>query len=454
MAEAVSAAATAVTAVSVCATGIFLVLKMWPFIPYAGAAALGGVWGLLTKGIDPILALGGGFGLGAFIFPALQSIAYDSKTGPPDPNNIALGMKGTSALLLGGLGAGIAHAMSKNLMLSALAGAGMGWLGAKYAWNPLVNFYIGVGLLKPVCSPNAKTEDCITICWPGKQKKIAQAFLKSTACQTNDPPTQAYCKAYADWLSICPTSARGTPPVAPPPVDKGHGPPVQSGDECDMYAPYQVWVDTPQYASCPQYQDARVSPTTQDVFNSWFPGTVGKVTIDPAGVAVYKPTSAADPQSIMLDAGNYQGNLRGKVRSFTANQYYCVVNWRDGWAVPYLRIDGPIAPGKPTLKHELPYTEFTANNIYLDKGPWAGRKVCVPSVRGAGGVISPAVGYDVQPVASDRGKFCQPYDTKKYTALVRPGESQAEDYVFKCQTGQGQTWGDMAPATAQKFPPV
>jgi len=209
MAEVALAVASAVKYVAISVSVVALVglayaawRKLWWAIPYYGSVHLGGLTYMILKNVNPIMGLGGSVATVAFAFPAIQAALEPLSQDPIDAAALVLSLKGTSQLMAGGLAMGVAYTASGQNILVGTLGAALGaWLGQKYLWNGLVNFYRGLKIIDvPECSLSV-------------QAAKADALKSQPECQQLG--WGDYCKAEEKWLRICPRVGAGIEPNKP-----------------------------------------------------------------------------------------------------------------------------------------------------------------------------------------------------------------------------------------------
>lgn len=160
MAEVAVAIAGAVQAIAIAAAVCAVVALVWmiwaqvfQLIPYAGSLLIGALFAMVFNSMDPFLGMGLGFGFALAAYPPLKvfvATLYPTTDNTlPSGLQLAMAMKGVSQGLCAGAALGFAHAATKSIPFSLAAAAAGFYVGGKYAWTGLTNFYIDIGFFWP-----------------------------------------------------------------------------------------------------------------------------------------------------------------------------------------------------------------------------------------------------------------------------------------------------------------
>lgn len=485
MAEVVGAVANAASSIAIAAAVgavvslIYFIYKdLVSYIPYAGSVALGAMFALIFNPMDPFLGMGLGVTVAMATFLPLKVFVVSKWGGSGDdlPSGIDLArsMKTIAQFLCAGPVMGLAHATTKNIPVSLACAAGAFYLGGKYAWNPIVNFYLEMGFFgdRNCMSKKPDLVRCVYPCTTAEAALRSKAVWNTPPCDhAIDDNTKKWCTKKAEWESSCKWNSLATDPGPSP---SGGNPPPPPSSPCSMYSDYKVAGDYSFNAFCgstaPQLVLDRVlsgtnPPTavTEQVFASYYPqGTQGRT---------YRFAKAVDGSSIagriqMIDnLGDWtiSGNRIWSRENQDAGTIKHAPNWTCMWGYQdkiypgfggeywWFFDNAPPAPiGDPPIAYQFSYRDYDTKDApqYLARA-WGQRRVCVPSGVGEDGRPVPQWNLDQQPVATDRSSFCARYDRDSQkggwgVSKVVPSYPTKE---FQCSVG-AQT----VPTGALKWP--
>lgn len=464
MAEVGGAIANAVAAVAIAAAvgaivGLiyFIYRDLVSYIPYVGAALFGAIFALIFNPLNPFLGMGLGTSLGFAAFLPLK-VFIVAKWGGTDDKlgsgaDMAKSLRTIAQLLCAGPAMGFAHMSTKSIPFSLACAAGAFYLGGKYAWSPLVNFYLDFGLLgdRNCDSKAPNIAMCVSACTAAMSKARRDAVYKEAPCITirpNDTYTKNWCSQKADWVASCVWDSTAIDPG--PYNGSSQGPPATA--PCAAYAPYQ---QPGQYSFGSACGDAQAMEAKLKVVYGWDNPGMLPVTYEEFdhyygaqsqwnyGMARRwdfvrdNNNNPIDGRVFMTDGDDWP--LGNWVRSAAATTdgmirdgrkgTTCV--WKDaGDRFWYTDNDLQAPTGNPLPGPVLNWRDYAAEQgpAYVQSA-WKGHRLCVP----VGADAAPSWNLSQQPVEADRGSFCKQYDDKKNGVSTIVPFYDVKN--FQCQVG-------------------
>ncbi len=465
MAEVAVAIAGAVQAVAIAAAvsavvGLVWMIfdKVWSMVPFLGSILAGALFALVFNPMDPFLGMGLGVGIafGAYL-PLKVLVASELSETVDDALSMAKSLKGVAQILCAGAALGFAHAATKSIPFALACGAAGGYVGGKYAWNPIVNFYLEFSLLGGAsCSAKKPDADCVAPCTTKESKKRVDGVWSTFPCKDIDPQdtyTQGWCKTHASFVGGCawnPGSADAGP------YDPHHKAPPGT-QPCSLYQPYQVpgVFSTPQVCGTAADLAAKLNkyvynadptklvPVSKALFAQWYgPGNTrwGSMMNQHWDFASNGMGGTIDGQIFMTDNSSqalgdyvfnvdgYYSNEDGLIRSKEQGGTCLWDNGDGSWFTDNTNLppQGTPVPG-PTLA----WRDYAAaDGPAFIQSAFKGHRVCVPTFE----VDKPEWNLNQQPVAEDRGSFCANKDSHKDgISLVIPAYQTKQ---FQCQVGK------------------
>ena len=457
VAGAVGNIALAGAAISVVGTMYAMFEQVYNLIPWAGSAALGSAWAMLFSRFDPVLAMGGGLALGAFIYPALQIFTATSSGGKmplPNPDDTANGMSTIGGLMAGGLLAGVTNLSLKTPAATLAALLIGGFLGNRYLGRGLTNFYIDIGFMQGLaCKTNQAQAGCLRPCTKKQLASDYHTFLttKGKICTTTkDNGVLGWCNQWKAWTDTCDWNKDPQNKPADTPPQEGRGVGVNPTPNCAYLSDYEV-MGPPVFtqATCPppsQYP-SWTYPITEEAFRFYAGDERMKAWgVEFAGPGIARTTSS-DPGSV--------GRFAQTQGSFKANgEWTCMygdqpqgissaARWYYGDSVP--------SP-PPSASDWLPYRSVDLSNSLTKTAiksvatpntrqkidAWGKRTICVPASLGTGPngtkIAEWQPNYDLQPSGAEHSSFC-PGKGQGGWPYPRVLQGNADPTQYACQPG-------------------
>lgn len=424
IANAASSIAIAAAVGAVVGLVYFIYKDLVSYIPYAGSILLGAIFAMIFNPMDPFLgmSLGVTVTMATYLPLKLFVVAKWGGTNDQMPGGVdlALSMKTISQFICAGPAFGLTHAVTKNIPAAVSAGVGAFYLGGKYAWTPIVNFYLEFGLFgnRSCESTDPDTARCVHICDAKRAKEATDNVWNKPPCLgLKNGAVYDWCKRRATWAQGCDWAKDGPDPGAGGPPHNGQQSPPTSAS-CTAYAPYNVYAD----------------PSFGNVCSSGLPFSItacGKTSkgapVSSSDLTKYLGAGlqfAKNPDGSIQD-GLFKVTLPGGKSVTLQQDYICGTVASDTWTCAW-KADDPgqtgwllrAADGGTTTNPILGtynYVEWDfadPKNASYNKvaGMFQNQKACVPTIIQGDGSASPMNQLDQQPVESDRGKFCKPYD--------------------------------------------
>lgn len=424
--------------------------KLWPLVPYMGAAHVAGLGYMVFKGINPIMGLGGALALAAFVYPLLQAVTmnYKGNTDPASPSGVAAELEGSAMVMAGGLGMGLGYSIAGESLTIAVLGAAAGaFLGKRYLWNGLINFFIGAGFLPKGAGCNSVTQNTAWKAWQAQN---------GTLC--TKPEYAAYCAAMQKWFMICPRASAGSPPTPP----SGSGGAGEPSAECAVYPPFGgetgIAGDFTYYVATGQVVagEAPWGPgqAADWIFMNEDPGWVWSTMPSP-GILVVSPNASqsqlaqtlwyfSDGWYSDLDDGGKGKAIGGPLQPGGIYAFQC-----SGRSKGDFNIQGPLSPSKETFTYQ---TFGPKDGVNAPTGPYQGWNVCAPAIKQSVGPITsfiPQYKWDVQPQMQDRPLFGQSETKLSY---LYAGEDAQQNRSYQYGPKLGLSSSQLSPATPLPFP--
>jgi hypothetical protein len=424
VAEAIKYVAISVAVVAIVGLLYTLYYGLYQFIPYFGAIHLGSLTYLVLKEINPIMGLGAAAAIIAFTFPMFQAIVISNpryKDPTTNPTEISQGLNASAMVMGGGLGLGLSYSISgESLLVGALGAAAGAFLGHRYLWNGLVNFFVEFSLF-----PKGSGITSCELYGPATSTQWSQwqSWLASnkTLCNTNN--YAAYCSSMEKYYMTCPRSNAGQPPP-PPHYGPGGGP--GASPQCIGYGqantgsgpgdfgyytdPSKNMAVIAKGTNWPSGQNCPIHTMVPMENAQWTSFAPGAPAMSSPGVVVIATTYTFPAGALewMTPNGPNSGPYNNASGQLEPGVYVVQHGIADSSAIcikyDQANIQGPFPPNYNTESYEQwgPRAVSSQNPDPL-VAPWAGRNFCAPAIKGAGGLNSPYLANGlIQPIDAER----------------------------------------------------